>query len=1048
MKHQKRDKREYFSKTDYKIKKEKGLNIAEEKAAKLRRVCHMMNIQIPRDFHHKRDIVCPTRAELKRMTHIARLEVKWLENTIHNNTQRNKEIESERWETDTEMTEQSRSPSPVDSMYENQPFFNQHVLPQVPVHRGILPQTSYAPNIPSFQGCASSHSHDPQHIPEDHTSFKAPFSVNNQDPAPGNFLPSRGSVIRKITSVGLEVQTYSPVISNKQVCVAETQTDHIVQPMSCSVETQVQEDMLESAKADHVVSPVMCSTETQVSEGMLPNIDVCHSELDAAFANILMDTRSEVRSTLVSTKMNSVQEIASISNVPLKITKTVDDAWVDNTHAYSRPEVRGPVTAVKDLKLSSALESAGIPQYAPVTNDTWDNTQHDYSAGEQSTATPTLYTFAPVANPGSVAAEQQGVYTGSVGPAAVQIGAENGPMMYSIQVPSHSSWGSEAVGCTVGPMDSSYADPAAIEESGEIETDDPMEEGEKIPVIDLDMDGEGDIVNEEEDNFIHEVENFIKGTEKSKSETSSSSEHSEKGGGEDIIKKIKEPKLEKVLKHIRAVKVKKHLLSLIKGTKQQKSSRNKRFFLDPESRRSDLTVCSKPSLFCEANLGFFMDQSRREGVINALQNDILYPNMVVAAKPLKDLSDADLNTYTEVVLFPHALISYIQMRGTLTFEEAEKIFLHTNARDEDELDEETNSGLKKLYQSFETSQLPIEQEVCSICDDQHHAGTPTRHQALKHLHKKEFPYKGRLLTLHTQDGKARVSQDFVKIVHQQLMLYKNPLAQLSIKDLEYQILSVGVDEASIIVRNADINMLTLIAKTACFLKEPVTLVKQITTNEASVTIWPKEGLLGKARYYIGNDEGVFISLRPGEDKSQEQMRRDKTPDKTTTHDSSKKRKKKRRSSSSSSSSSNSSGSSNSSSSSEDEEPSVKNKEAKEDDEIVMKIDTNEVKTLYGQGKKSCIIGSACKAKNSSHADHLQKKETARNHDNGTSDCRMNDKVTQKQVKNVEEKKRRDKEEGIPKARPIRKIEWNGGKSSKDSKGSDDNDHSRNKKASR
>ena len=87
MKHQKRDKREYFSKTDYKIKKEKGLNIAEEKAAKLRRVCHMMNIQIPRDFHHKRDIVCPTRAELKRMTHIARLEVKWLENTIHNNTQ-------------------------------------------------------------------------------------------------------------------------------------------------------------------------------------------------------------------------------------------------------------------------------------------------------------------------------------------------------------------------------------------------------------------------------------------------------------------------------------------------------------------------------------------------------------------------------------------------------------------------------------------------------------------------------------------------------------------------------------------------------------------------------------------------------------------------------------------------------------------------------------------------------------------------------------------------------------------------------------------------
>ena len=119
----------------------------------------------------------------------------------------------------------------------------------------------------------------------------------------------------------------------------------------------------------------MCSTQTQVSEGMLPSIDVCHSELDAAFENILMDTRPEVRSTLASTKMNSAQEIPSISNVPLIITKTVDNAWVDNPHGYSRQEVRGPLTAAKDLKLNSAPESAGIPQYAPVviTNDTWDN---------------------------------------------------------------------------------------------------------------------------------------------------------------------------------------------------------------------------------------------------------------------------------------------------------------------------------------------------------------------------------------------------------------------------------------------------------------------------------------------------------------------------------------------------------------------------------------------------------------------------------------------------------------------------------------------------
>ena len=51
------------------------------------------------------------------------------------------------------------------------------------------------------------------------------------------------------------------------------------------------------------------------------------------------------------------------------------------------------------------------------------------------------------------------------------------------------------------------------------------------------------------------------------------------------------------------------------------------------------------------------------------------------------------------------------------------------------------------------------------------------------------------MTLHTQDGKARVSEDFVKIIHQQLMLYKDPLAQLTLAKLSYQILSVGVDEA-------------------------------------------------------------------------------------------------------------------------------------------------------------------------------------------------------------------------------------------------------------
>ena len=84
MKNQKREKREYFGKTDYRKKKERGLNIAEEKAARLRRVCHVLNIKIPQDLHCKRDIVCPTRAELKRMTQEARLEVKWLENTIHN----------------------------------------------------------------------------------------------------------------------------------------------------------------------------------------------------------------------------------------------------------------------------------------------------------------------------------------------------------------------------------------------------------------------------------------------------------------------------------------------------------------------------------------------------------------------------------------------------------------------------------------------------------------------------------------------------------------------------------------------------------------------------------------------------------------------------------------------------------------------------------------------------------------------------------------------------------------------------------------------------
>ena len=165
------------------------------------------------------------------------------------------------------------------------------------------------------------------------------------------------------------------------------------------------------------------------------------------------------------------------------------------------------------------------------------------------------------------------------------------------------------------------------------------------------------------------------------------------------------------------------------------------------------------------------------------------------------------------------------------------------------------------------------------------------------------------------------------------------------------------------------------------------------------------------------------------------MRRDKTPDNTTAHHSGNKHEKKRRDSSSSSSNSNSSRSSDSSSSSEYEEPSVKNKEARED-EMVMKINTKEVNTLYDQGKKSCIIDGVCKTGNSSYTDHLERKEKAISQDSAASDCRMNEEVTQKKVRNVEEKKRGDKEQGIPKVKTIKKIEWNGGKSSKDSKGSD------------
>ena len=166
------------------------------------------------------------------------------------------------------------------------------------------------------------------------------------------------------------------------------------------------------------------------------------------------------------------------------------------------------------------------------------------------------------------------------------------------------------------------------------------------------------------------------------------------------------------------------------------------------------------------------------------------------------------------------------------------------------------------------------------------------------------------------------------------------------------------------------------------------------------------------------------------------MRRDKTPDKTTAHHSGNKHEKRRRDSSSSSSNSNSSGSSDSSSSSEYEEPSVKNKEAREDDEMVMKINTKEVNTLYDQGKRSCIIDGVCKTGNSSHTDHLERKEKAISQDSAASDCRMNEEVTQKKVRNVEEKKRGDKEQGIPKSKTIKKIEWNGGKSSKDPKRSD------------